>query len=152
MLHQPLCPLPPPSSINPHILLHMPPQPVDIVFMSISNGPQHSTFIISPLYTPSFIIIMYKSYNVNTIQIAIKNNHHNSPPIIHTSQTYHLFPYFSNNIFLFSYNHCTFKKSKANTNNYCNVLSLYSLCMYYHGSLWYIRNISTDYNQYKLLL
>ena len=32
-------------------------------------------------------------------------------------------------------------KNVANTNNYNNVLSLYSWCAYYNGSRWYIRNI-----------
>ena len=77
-----------PSCINPHILLHTLPQPVDIMF----SRPQHSTFIISTMYTPSFITITYKSYNIDTIQIAMKNDYHNSPLITHTSQTYHLFP------------------------------------------------------------
>ena len=69
----------PPSSVNPHILLSMPLLSVDIVFMSVNNRPQHSTFILSITYTPSFITITYKSYSVNTVQIDIKNNHHNPP-------------------------------------------------------------------------
>ena len=68
------------------------------VFMGVSNRPQHSILIISPSYTPSFITITYKSYNINTIHIANKNNHHNSPPINHTFQTYHA--YMSYHIFI----------------------------------------------------
>ena len=66
--------------MSSHNLLHY-------VFMNVSNRPQVSIFIISPTYTPSFITITYKSYNINTTQIANKNNHHNSPPITYTSQT-----------------------------------------------------------------
>ena len=41
-------------------------------FMSVSNRPLHSIFIISPKYTPSYIPITYTWYNINTIQIANK--------------------------------------------------------------------------------
>ena len=83
----------PPSSINPHILPHTFPQPVDIMFSwALVIGPNtvHSSYL--PTYTPLFITITYKSHNIYTILIAIKNNHHNFPPITYTSQTYHLFP------------------------------------------------------------
>ena len=69
----------------------MTPQPVDNVFMSVSNRPQHSIFIISPTFTPSLITITYKSYKINTMQIANKNNHHNSSLLTHLSQTYHAY-------------------------------------------------------------
>ena len=77
-------------SINPYILLHT--ICWHYVSMSVCNKPHRSTFFLSTTYTPSFITITYKSYNVNTVQITIKNNHHNPPPITQTSQTYHLFP------------------------------------------------------------
>ena len=114
------------SFIHPQILLHTLTQHVDIMFfMSVSNRPHHCTFIISTTYTPSFITITYKSYNVNIIQITIKNNQHNSSPITHTSQTYHQFPLFCNDnssvIIIIVH-----KKNVGNTNNYNNVLSLYS--------------------------
>ena len=93
----------PPSTITPvTIYVHLPPL-ISIsffirltiywqnCFMSVINRPQHSTFILSTMYTPSFITITYKSYNINTIQITNKNNHHNCPPITHTSQTYHAY-------------------------------------------------------------
>ena len=57
---------------------------------------QHCTFILYTMYTSSFTTITYKSYNVNTTQISIKNNHHNPPTITHTTQTHHLFPQFHN--------------------------------------------------------
>ena len=53
------------------------------ISMSVSNR-----FFLSTTYTPSFITITYKSYNVNTLLITIKNNNHNPPPITHTPQTY----------------------------------------------------------------
>ena len=45
--------------------------------MSVNNRPQHSTVILSTMYTVSFTTKAYESYNVDTNQIAIKNDHHN---------------------------------------------------------------------------
>ena len=42
------------------------------VSMSVRNRPQHITFFLSITYTPSFITITYKSYNVNRVHITIK--------------------------------------------------------------------------------
>ena len=89
----------PPSSINLHILIHMPPRTVDIMFsweLVIGSNTVHSS---RTLHT-----IMYKSYNINTVQITIKNDHHNPTPIkypstvvftvimaYHTTLTYYFF-------------------------------------------------------------
>ena len=48
-------------------------------------------YILSTMYPLSFSRIVYKSYNINTKHITIKNNHLNCPTITHTSQTRHLF-------------------------------------------------------------
>ena len=66
-------------SLNPYTLLHTPSLPINLYFMGVNNRLQYSTSILSTTYTQMFTAIAYKSYNVNTKQITIKNKHHNPP-------------------------------------------------------------------------
>ena len=53
--------------------------------------PEHS-FILSTRYTLPFSTTAYKSHNINTKHITIKNNHLNCPTITYNTHTRHQFP------------------------------------------------------------
>ena len=110
--------------------------------MSVKTRPQHSTFILSTTYTLSFTTIAYKSYNVNTNQITIKNYHHNSPP-----QLLPIPPkptiYFLNFIMTTLCSSVIIIIVRKNTNYYCNPFIIF--IMYVLSQITIVYIIYTQY-------